>query len=93
MICIPPIQTFSLSDSHQNKSMLAAEKKNQSNSLHYVICCNITAEPGDHAPFLETHGNSVTLGRSACKIIFILRCEASSFIIVANIMVVLKYIR
>ena len=27
--------------------------------------CNISVRPGDHAPFLETHGNSVRLGRSA----------------------------
>ena len=26
--------------------------------------CNFTVRPGDHAPFLETHGNSVRLGRS-----------------------------
>ena len=26
---------------------------------------NISVSPGDHAPFLETHGNSVGLGRSA----------------------------
>ena len=25
----------------------------------------IILAPGDHAPFLETHGNSVRLGRSA----------------------------
>ena len=25
---------------------------------------NISVRPGDHAPFLETHGNSVKLGRS-----------------------------
>ena len=25
---------------------------------------NISVRPGDHAPFLETHGNSVSLGRS-----------------------------
>ena len=27
--------------------------------------CNISVRPGDHAPFLETHGNSVRLGGSA----------------------------
>ena len=29
-----------------------------------MIFCNISVRPGDHAPFLETHGNSVRLGRS-----------------------------
>ena len=27
--------------------------------------CDISVRPGDRAPFLETHGNSVRLGRSA----------------------------
>ena len=26
--------------------------------------CNISVRPGDHAPFLETQGHSVRLGRS-----------------------------
>ena len=36
--------------------------KDQSNSGRF---CNISVKPGDHAPFLETHGYSVRLGRSA----------------------------
>ena len=27
-------------------------------------CFNISVRPGDHAPFLETRGNSVRLGRT-----------------------------
>ena len=33
-----------------------------SNSVRF---CNISVRPGDHAPFLETHGHSVRLGMSA----------------------------
>ena len=29
---------------------------------------NIAVRPGDHAPFLETHGNSVGLGRSVVDV-------------------------
>ena len=59
-----------LSDSHQNplgftKSMLFCRKiEYQSNSLNSVRLRNISMRPGDHAPCLETHGNSVRLGRS-----------------------------
>ena len=38
--------------------------KDQSNFLHSVSFCNISVRPGDHAPFLETHRNSVRLDRS-----------------------------
>ena len=34
------------------------------NSLNSVSFFNISVRPGDHAPFLETHGNSVRLGTS-----------------------------
>ena len=57
------------SDSHQNllgftpkACFLCRKIEDQSNSMRL---CNISARPGDHAPFLETHGNSVRLGRSA----------------------------
>ena len=33
-----------------------------SNSLNSVRLFYISVRPGDHAPFLETHGNSVRLG-------------------------------
>ena len=47
------------------KNMLLCRKiEDQSNSLNSVPFCNISVRPGDHAPFLETHGNSVRLGRS-----------------------------
>ena len=39
------------------------------NSLNSVRFFNISARPGDHAPFLETHGNSVILGRSGVTLV------------------------
>ena len=48
-----------------SKACFFADKlKDQSISLNSVRFCNISLRPGDHAPFLETHGNSVRLGRS-----------------------------
>ena len=45
--------------------MLCCRKiKDKSNSPYSVRFCNIAVRSGDHAPFLETHGNSVILGRS-----------------------------
>ena len=41
--------------------------EDQSNSLNSVRFCNISVRTGDHAPFLETHGNSVRLGRSVLR--------------------------
>ena len=50
------------------KSILCFRKiKDQSNSLHCV-------RPADHAPFLETHGNSVRLGRSAMAYVNVTTC-------------------
>ena len=46
------------------KLFLAEKLKDQSNSLNSVRFCNISVRPGDHAPFLETHGISLRLGRS-----------------------------
>ena len=43
---------------------LCRKIEDQSNSLNSVRFCNISVRHGDHAPFLETQGNSVTLGRS-----------------------------
>ena len=37
----------------------------QSNSLHSGTFSDISGAPGDHTPFMETHGNSGTLGTSA----------------------------
>ena len=37
----------------------------QSNSLNYGTFLDISGRPGDHPPFLESHGNSGRLGRSA----------------------------
>ena len=61
-------------DSHQNplgsttKACFFYRKLyDQSNSLNSVRFCNISVRPGDHAPFLETHGNSVRLGRSVIR--------------------------
>ena len=42
-----------------------AAGKDQSNSLNSGRFVYISGGPGDHPPFLETHGNSGTLGRSA----------------------------
>ena len=42
-----------------------AAGKDQSNSLNYGRFLDISGRPGDHPPFLETHGNSGRLGRSA----------------------------
>ena len=39
--------------------------KDQSNSLNSARFFYISGGPGDHPPFLETHGNSGRLGRSA----------------------------
>ena len=39
--------------------------KDQSNSLNSGKCFYISGGPGDHPPFMETHGNSGRLGRSA----------------------------
>ena len=65
MISISRIHTKILSDSHQNHPFLQKNKiYDQSNSLNSVRFCNISVRPGDHVPFLETHGNSVRLGRS-----------------------------
>ena len=48
-----------------SKACFFADKlKDKSISLNSGIFCNISLRPGDHAPFLETHGNSVRLGRS-----------------------------
>ena len=38
----------------------------QSNSLNSGTFVYNSVIPGDHAPFLETHGNSGRLGRSEC---------------------------
>ena len=39
--------------------------KDQSQSLNYAIIFYISGRPADHPPFLETHGPSGRLGRSA----------------------------
>ena len=52
------VPVISISRIH-TKSILCCRKiKDQSNSLDCGRFCNI-ARPGDHAPFLETHGNYV----------------------------------
>ena len=50
--------------STESMLFLVEKLKDQSNSLNSVRFCNISVRPGDHAPFLETHGISVRLGRS-----------------------------
>ena len=42
-----------------------AADKHQSNSLNSGTFLDISGAPGDHPPFMETHGNSGRLGRSA----------------------------
>ena len=42
-----------------------AAGKDQSNSLNSGTFLDISGGPGDHPPFMETHGNSGRLGRSA----------------------------
>ena len=64
VITISRIQTKIVSHSHQ-KHVFCRKIWDQSNSLNSVRCCDISVRPGDRAPFLETHGSSVRLGRSA----------------------------
>ena len=63
MISISEIHIKNLSVS-RHKHVLLLKIEGQSNSLNSVRFCNISLKPGDHARFLETHGNSMRLGRS-----------------------------
>ena len=63
VISISRIHTKILSDSHQKHVFLQKNRR----SIKFPKSprfCNISVIPGDHAPFLETHGHSVRLGRS-----------------------------
>ena len=66
MISISRIHTKSVSDSHQ-KRVFCRKITDQPDSLDSVSFCNNSVRPGDHAPFLETNGNSVRLGRSVAS--------------------------
>ena len=65
MITISRIHTKILSDSHQKHAFLHTKICYEIvTSLNSVRFSSISVRRGDHAPFLETHRNSVRLGRS-----------------------------
>ena len=59
------------SDSHQTRLGF----KPKANSVRF---CSISVRPGDHAPFLETDGNCVRLGRSVYIYISCYTCNRIS---------------